>query len=507
MSSDPYTDKPGADPAGSAQTTPLSPLVMMLAALKFLAHLATAGNYPFHRDELYYLACGRHPAWGYPDHPPLTPWLSAVSEHLFGLSPWGLRLWPALAGAVVVLLAGWLAARFGGGRLAQLLAALATALAPLYLVSGSLMQTVALDQLFWVAGAAVLVAVSNGASPRLLVLLGVVLGLGIWAKLTILAWGAALLVGLLLTRDRRLLGGRWIWLGAAIAAACAVPVVKWQLDHGRPLLEFLANNRADDNLSPLGFLKSQIGMSGPLAGTALMLAGFAFLLRGEAGRRWRWLGLAIVVVWGIFLATGGKPYYAGPTYPVLFAGGAVLVERVLARRRSRVWGRVALGLMVSHVVMMPLFMPIVPVRHLGAFMDKRPNEDWANMFGWREIAGQLAAACAALPPADRTDVRILAPNYGVAGAVDIYGVPLGLPPALSGHNAYAFWAQAPTLDPLVFVGYDAAWLARNYTETRSLGTLAGGELGPPAEKGLNIIYCRGLKVAPTSLWADLRHFD
>ncbi len=491
----------------AGRNEPLSPLVMMVAALKFLVHLATAGNYPFHRDELYYLVCGRHPAWCYPDHPPLTPWLSAVSEHVFGLSRAGLRLWPALAGAAVVLLTGWLASRFGGGRLAQLLAALATALAPLYLVSGSLMQTVALDQLFWVAGAAILVSVVNGASPRLLGLLGLVLGLGIWAKLTVLAWGAALLVGLLLTRDRRLLRGRWIWLGAAIAAGGAFPVLRWQLDHGRPLLEFLANNRADDPIGPLAFLKSQIGMSGPIAGTVLLLAGFAFLLRGEAGRPWRFLGLAIAVAWGIFLVTGGKPYYAGPTYPLLYAGGAVLVERVLARHSRRLWGRVAVGLMVSHVVMMPFFMPIVPVRHLGPFLEKWPNDDWANMFGWREIAGQLAAACAALPPADRAGVRIMAPNYGVAGAVDIYGAPLGLAPAISGHNAYAFWESAPALDPLVFVGYDAAWLGRNYSETRSLGTLAGGELGPPAEKGLNIIYCRGLKVAPADLWTDLRHFD
>jgi len=494
-------------PDAVGRPEPLSRAVALLAGLKFLAHMATAGNYPFHRDELYYLVCGRHPAWGYPDQPPLTPWLSAVSEHLFGLSPWGLRLWPALAGATIVLLAGWLASRFGGGRLAQLLAALAVALAPVYLVSGSLMQTVVLDQLFWVASAAVLVAVINGASPRLLVVFALVLGLGLWAKLTILVWGAGLLAGLLLTRDRRLLGGRWIWLGAAIAAGCAVPIVRWQLDHGRPLLEFLANNRADDELSSSGFLRSQIGMSGPIAGTVLLLAGFVFLLGSRAGRRWRSLGIAIAVAWAIFLVTGGKPYYAGPTYPMLFAGGAVLVERLLARRRSRVWGRVAVGLLASHVVMTPLSLPIIPARHLGAIMDRLPNDDWANMFGWQEIAGQIADACKALTPAESAGLRILAPNYGVAGAIDVYGAALGMAPALSGHNAYTFWESAPALDPLVFIGYDAAWLGQMYSETRTLGALAGADLGPPDEKGLGIIYCRGLKVAPSALWGDLRHFD
>lgn len=486
---------------------PLSRVVMMLAALKFAVHMATAGNYPFHRDELYYLVCGRHPAWGYPDHPPLTPWLSAVSEHLFGLSPWGLRLWPALAGAAVVLLVGWLASRLGGRRLAQLLAALAVALSPLYLGSGSLMQTVALDQLFWVASGAVLVAVLNGDSRRLLVGFGLVLGLGIWAKLTIIAWGFGLLAGLLLTRDRRLLAGRWLWLGAVMAAACAVPVVLWQLDHGRPLLEFLARNRLDDAVSPLGFLKSQIVMSGPIAGTVLLLAGFVFLLRSEAGRRWRSLGLAIAVSWGVFLVTDGKPYYAGPTYPMLYASGAVLVERVLARRRSRVWGRVAVGLLASHIVMTPLFLPAIPARHLGAVMARFPRDDWANMFGWQEIAGQIAEACRTLTPAERVGLRVLAPNYGVAGAVDVYGAALGLAPALSGHNGYAFWESAPALDPLVFVGYDAAWLGGIYSETRAIGTLVGADLGPPDEKGLIIIYCRGLRIEPAALWDELRHFD
>lgn len=494
-------------PRPESAPAPLSRIVLLLAGLKLAAHLATAGQYPLHRDELYYLVCGRHLAWGYPDHPPLTPWLSSVSEHLFGLSLWGLRVWPALAGAAVVLLAGWLASRFGGGRLAQTLAALAVALAPVYLVSGSLMQTVGLDQLFWVAGAAVLVAVLNGASARLLAMVGLLLGLDLWAKLTVLAWGFGLLAGLLLTRDRRLLRSRWLWLGALLAVACAAPVVWWQQGHGWPLLDFMANNRADDQVGPGGFALSQIGMSGPLLGTAMLLAGFFFLLASRAGRCWRSLGIAIAVVWSIFILTGGKPYYVGPTYPLLYAGGAVLLERWLDRRKSRVWRRVAVGVLVSHVCLLPFFLPVIPARYLDRVIDRLPHDDWANMFGWEEIATQLTQVYEALPPADQAGLRVLAPNYGVAGAVDLFGVPMGLPAAVSGHNGYAFWENHPALDPVLVIGYDPDWLRQNYTEVRPLGALAGSPLGPPDEKGLGIIFCRGLRTDPAVLWSQLRHFD
>ncbi|MEW5995385.1 MAG: glycosyltransferase family 39 protein, partial [Candidatus Zixiibacteriota bacterium] len=224
-------------------------VVFGLAGVKLVAHLATAGHYPLHQDELYYLLCGRHPAWSYPDHAPLVPLLAAASEHLVGVDPFWLRLWPAMAGAAMVVLAGWIASRLGGGRVAQVLAALALTLSPLFLISNSLMQTVFLDQFLWTASVAVWVAISCGASQRFYLLLGFLMGLGILAKLTILAWGFGVLVGLLLTRDRVHLRSPWLWMGTVIAAVCAAPVVHWQLQHGWPVLEFISNNRADEQVT------------------------------------------------------------------------------------------------------------------------------------------------------------------------------------------------------------------------------------------------------------------
>ena len=485
----------------------MSKIVAVLASVKLALHLATAGHYPLHRDELYYFLCGRHPAWSYPDHPPLVPWLAGATEHLFGLAPFWLRLWPALAGATMVLLAGWLAWRLGGGVLAQALAALALTVSPVFLLSNSLMQTVSLDQLFWVASAAVLVAIIDGASRRLFLLFGLLLGLGLLAKFTIVAWGFGVLVGLLVTRERTLLRSPWPWLGALIAVACAAPMLIWQVQHGWPLLQFASAIRADEAATPWGFLAMVAGMSGPIVGTLLLLGGFVFLLGAESGRRWRALGVAVAVAWGLFLVSGGKPYYVAATFPMLFAGGAVLAESILMRRASRVLRTGTVLMLASQVWMLPAFLPVLPPRLLAGLVEYLPQDDWQNMFGWEEIAEQTAKAYNELSPEEQIGLRVLTGNYGVAGAIDVYGAQLGLPAAISGHNGYAFWETAPALDPLIVIGYDAEWLRQSYSEVRALGVLRGSELLKSEEEGAELFYCRGLLTPSDLLWKRLKHFD
>src|SRR6185436_6102878 len=108
-------------------------IVAYIAAVKLLFHMATSSLYGFFIDELYFLACGQHLAWGYVDMPPLTALQAWLARHLFGDSPYSIRLFPALLGGAAVLLGGALARRMGGGRFAQVLAALAVLLAPIYL--------------------------------------------------------------------------------------------------------------------------------------------------------------------------------------------------------------------------------------------------------------------------------------------------------------------------------------------------------------------------------------
>jgi len=481
--------------------------VPALALIDFVAHLATAGRFPLHQDELYYIMCGRHPAWSYPDHPPLTPMLASITERLFGVSAFWLRVWPAIAGAIMVFLAGWMAKRLGGGRYAQTLAAMAVLLSPLFLMSGTLMQTVFLDQLFWTLSVVVLVTILSGASERLFLLFGAVLGVGILAKLTILTWGFGVLGGLLLTKERVRLRSIWLWAGAGIAVACAVPVFVWQAQHGWPLLEFLANSKSKTAPTMLGFFKSQLGMSGPIAGTLLLISGFVFLLTHRDSGRWRLLGIAVTIVWLSFLFSGGKAYYAGATYPLLFAGGAVLAERVLSRLRSPAWRVLTVLLLAGQVVMVPYFLPVMSPQQVAQRLDRIPHDDWQAMFGWKEIAAQTAAVYDSLSIEQKAGLRVLTDNYGLAAAVDLYGRPLGLPAAISGHNGYAFWDDSPKLDPLIVIGYNPENFREYYSEVREFGTIRGSDIIPSKDKGVPIFYCRGLHAPSAEAWKTLRHFD
>src|SRR5216684_7050370 len=126
-----------------------SAIVAFIAGLRFLFHMATANVYGFFIDELYFLACGQHLAWGYVDMPPLTAFQAWLTRLLFGDSPWSIRLFPSLAGAGAVLLAGAIARELGGGRFAQLTAALAILFAPGYLAFCSYLSMNSIEPLIW----------------------------------------------------------------------------------------------------------------------------------------------------------------------------------------------------------------------------------------------------------------------------------------------------------------------------------------------------------------------
>lgn len=171
---------------------------------KLAVHLATSGRYGFHRDELYYLASGRHPALGYVDYPPLTPMLARLDLDLFGPSVFRLRLLPALAGAALVVLAGLIAAELGGGRFARLFAAAAALASPILLATNWLFQTVAFDELTWTVTLYLVARLLRTGDSRWWLGVGVVLGVGLETKYTILALGLGLAVGLIATRRRDL---------------------------------------------------------------------------------------------------------------------------------------------------------------------------------------------------------------------------------------------------------------------------------------------------------------
>jgi dolichyl-phosphate-mannose-protein mannosyltransferase len=433
-------------------------IVAYVAAAKFLLHFVTAGLYGLFIDELYFLACGEHLAWGYVDMPPLTAFQAWLARGLFGDSPYSIRLFPSLAGAGIVLLAGALAREMGGKRFAQGLAALAAFSAPIYMFTCSYLSMNAVEPVIWMGCALVLLRIVRTGDTRLWLLFGAIGGMGLLNKQTALLFCFALVAGLALTPHRRLMASRWFLLGGALAALIELPNLVWMISHHFPHLELLANirrNGRDVDLGLLGFLKFEVLLLNPVA-TPLWLLGLWRLLRGRDAARYRALGWAFLVTFAILALTPGshKSYYLAPAYPMLFASGAIALEGWWSRP-GREWLKPASALTLSLVglILAPAAMPLLPpetyLRYSSTFHISQPRIEnratnalpqfFADRFGWPEMAETVARVYNALPPEERAKAAIFGNDFGQAGAIDFYGPRLGLPKAIGSHLTYWYW--------------------------------------------------------------------
>jgi hypothetical protein len=460
--------------------------VSLIAAAKFLFHMATASLYGFFIDEIYFLACGQHLAWGYVDMPPLTPFQAWLTRHLFGDSPWSIRLFPSMAGAALVILAAAIARELGGGRYAQILAALAVLFAPGYLVFCSYLSMNAIEPVIWSGCALVVLRIVNRNDPRLWPWFGVLSGIGLLNKHTMLVFGFAIIVALLVTADRRLMFNRWFLLAGAIAFAIFLPNLLWEIRHHFPHIEMLANikrNGRDVRMNPLVFLLFDVLMANPLA-APLWIAGLVSLLAGSL-KRYRVIGLTWLVTYAVLIAAGGRFYYLFPAFAMIFAAGAIAVER--ARR----WARVAMPVAVvaGGALLAPSAAPVLPpelylryiaVTHLGPPRFEHRGtyampQLFADRFGWPEMVQTVARAYVSLPPDVRARTAIFGNDYGQAGAIDFYGPRYGLPKAIGGHLSYWYWGPRQyTGESLLVLGDDRETLERKFYDVRPMA-----EIGHP----------------------------
>ena len=354
------------------------------------------------------------------------------------------------------MLTGALARQLGGRRFAQGLAALAVLVAPGYLAVDSYLSMNSVEPLLWMGCALVLIRIIRSGNVRLWIWFGVLAGLGLENKLTMLLFGFALIAGLLLTAERRWLANRWFLLGGLAAFLIFLPNLIWMIDHHFPHLELLANIRRNQRnvaLTPLQFVGQQILTMQPLA-FPIWLCGLWSLLIGRDGRRYRALGWAYLLALGTLLLTDGRFYYLLPAYPMLFAAGAVAIEGWLDRPR---WGWVRPAyvalLALTGMLFAPIAMPVLPpatlVRYTEILGVSQPTLEhrqssalpqlFADRFGWPDMVATVAKVYDALPPAERAKTAIYANDYGEAGAIDFYGPALGLPKAISGHLTYWYW--------------------------------------------------------------------
>ena len=434
-------------------------VVWAIAVAKLLFHIYFNNRYGYFRDEFDYISCGEHLSWGYVDQPPLIPFLTHLSRALLGDSLRAIRFLPALASSLLVVQAALIARELGGRSYALILTAVCILTAGQYLSNGSLLGTNCLEPNLWMGCAYFAMLAIKRSQPRYWLWFGVVAGLGLEEKYSIAFFLIAIVCGLLLTSQRRALLSKWMWLGALAAFLIFLPNLLWNFHYHWPFLELMRNirNEGRDVVLPAGqFFVQQVMIVSPFT-AAVWIIGVLALLAWPRFKDFRALGWSYVLCYAIFFALHGKSYYLSPIYPMLFAAGAVVIERWLSRPAGA-WVKPAIvaALLAAGAYIAPIPVPIFSPDHFISYMKALPFKlpvmehshmravlpQWyADQFGWKEIVAETAVAWDRLSPDERRDCGIFSQDYGQAGAIDFFGHEYGLPHAISGDRSYWLWGS------------------------------------------------------------------
>jgi hypothetical protein len=487
--------------------------VIAVGAVVFAVLLALSTRYGFHRDELYFMECARHLQASYVDQPVLTPLIAWVSLKLFGVSLLGLRLWPALAAWATVIIAGLTAREFGGGRRAQLLAAIATATMPAVIASDHLFGPTAFDILAWAGLALVAVRVGRTGDTRWWLAGGLVLGLGLANKHSIGFFAVALFIGALLSGGRRLVLNRWFLAGAAIAVAFTIPDIWWQAQHQWATIAMTrALGQENGGTGNIGtWVVGQLLITA-LAMVVVWVAGLRFLWRSERPL-WRALAWAYAILFVFFaVTTGSKIYYLAGAYIFLVGAGAVALDAWLAGRKARL-RTLMVATAVTFAITVPVVLPVLPPKDLGG--TEKLNSVLAESVGWPQLVSTVRTVWFSLPAGQRANAVIFTSNYGEASAINILGQGTGLPQAVSGHNTYWWWGPGnPHATTVVAVmpgpadgGGDAAYLGQFFTSVRAVATLSNPYGLHNQEWHGHVYLCTGPRHPWGQMWPRLRTYS
>ncbi len=500
-------------------------IVVVIAVAKLLFHCYFNNRYGYFRDEFDYMACGNHLAWGYVDQPPLIPFLIHIWRAVAGSSLRSIRFIPALASSLLVVQTAVIAREFGGRRFALLLSAVTILIAPQYLSNGSLLGTNCLEPNLWMGCAYFAILAIKRNDPRYWLWFGVVAGIGLEEKYSIAVFGLGIVIGLLLTAQRRVFLSFWIWLGGLAAFLIFLPNLLWNIHYHWPFVQLMHNIHAEgrDVVLPFPqFVFQQMLLVEPLTAPIWITGLIAFFVSPRL-KPYRWLGWCYLVCFTVFFVLHGKNYYLSPVYPMLLAAGAVIIEsaiegrkldsagaevlKAVSRRRTWLKPAIVVVLLASGAHLAPVAVPILSPPKFISYMKTLPMKlpvmehsharailpQWyADQFGWEEIVAETAKAYDQVRPTDRPGCAIFAQDYGQAGAIDFFGPKYGLPPALSGHQTYWLWGPRGYSGNCMIVLDDSKeTLEKLFDNVEYVGTSAENPYA--LEQQIPVYICRGAK--------------
>jgi hypothetical protein len=448
--------------------------ILIFVTIKVVLNLFAMPHFGFHRDELLYLALGDHMDWGFKEVPPVVAVFGKLSTIIFGNSVFAARVFCTIFSGLIIWFTGLITVELGGRKFAVALACLAMIFSPAFVASDYLLQPVIFDQFWWVLTAYLVVKYINSSSPKYLYFIGIAIGLGLLTKYTMGFFTIALIIGLLVTKQRRILFNKHILGAAAIALLLFLPNVIWQFHHGLPVITHMKTLRATqlDYIKPADFISQQLLVNG--IALFLWLTGFFFLLFSFKLRKYQFLAFAYIAIFIFLLEMSGKNYYLFGAYPMLFAAGAYGFERWIKNYALRTL--IMVVFIVPNLVLFPMLLPVLPLNQTLAFFrftdehfpfmvfattwedqQKHPiTQDYADMFGWDELTKKVADTYNSLTPEQQKHTIIVADNYGEAGAIHHYGKQYNLPEIISLDSSFALWAPPSVADAqyVIFVDDD-----------------------------------------------------
>ncbi|HEX5228301.1 MAG TPA: glycosyltransferase family 39 protein [Bryobacteraceae bacterium] len=496
--------------------------MLAIAAAKLAFHWYFNNQYGYFRDEFDYISCSNHLAWGYVDQPPLIPFLTRISRAVLGESLRAIRFLPALASGVLVVQAALIARELGGRTFAMIASAVAIVIAPQYLSNGSLLTTNCLEPNLWMGCAYFAILAVKRDDPRNWLWFGVIAGIGLEEKYTIALFCFAIVAGLLLTAERRLLFNKWAVMGGGAALLIFLPNVLWNIHYNWPFLQLMHHIRAEHRdvvLGPVEYFLQETFLIHPLA-APIWIAGVLALFFWPALKPYRFLGWTFLICYATLFALHGKVYYLAPVYPMVLAAGAIVIEAALSRPRL-VWLKPAIIvlLVAGGAWLAPIVVPIFSPDRFSAYAKTLPFKlpvmeyaheraalpQWyADQFGWQEIVDETAVAYNRLAPSERADCGIFAQDYGQAGAIDFLGRRYGLPQSLSGHQTWWLWGPRGYSGNCMIVLDDRKEVLERYWEQVDyVGTSADNRYA--LEKEIPVFICRHAKFGTLAeLWPRLK---
>ncbi|TSD66181.1 glycosyltransferase family 39 protein [Inquilinus sp. KBS0705] len=437
-----------------------STFILIFVVLKVALNLFAISNFGFHRDEFLHLVLADHLDWGYKEVPPFIALLAKITITLFGNSVFAARIFTTLASGIIIWLTGQITAELGGRRFAITVACLAMILSPAFAASGYLFQPVVFDQLWWVLTVWLFVKYLNTASVQYLYWLGVAVGLGMLTKYSMAFFTFSLIIGILISKERKLLFNRHVIYSALIAVLIFLPNIIWQFAHHLPFITHMKELRETqlDYVKPMDFGLQQLMVHGP--SLIIWLIGFFFLLFSFRLRRFRYLAIAYILIFLFLLEMNGKNYYLFGAYPMLFAAGGFAFERMIKRSYYVLRVAVILLFIAPNLLMLPLVLPVLPLQKTVGLFKKNQRDapflsfltkwedqkqhpltqDYADMLGWEEMAQKAANAYHSLSPEQQKQTQIFADNYGEAGALHHFHKKYNMPDVISLNSSFALWA-------------------------------------------------------------------